>query len=43
MERLRDGFHQKNKIYQQDVFSLFIQGRLKTLDIIAIKSQITAN
>ena len=41
MERLRDGFHQKNKIYQQDVFSLFIQGILKILDIIAIKSHNT--
>ena len=41
MERLRDGFHQKNKIYQQNVFSLFTQGRLKILDVIVIKSHNT--
>ena len=33
MERLRKGFHQKGKIYQQDVFLWYIQGRLKILDV----------
>ena len=33
MERLREGFHQKYKINQQDVFSWCIQGSLK-LDVI---------
>ena len=41
MERLREGSHQKGKIYQQDLFSWFIQGRLKILDAIVIKSHNT--
>ena len=41
MERLREGFHEKSKIYQQDVFSWCIQGILKILDVIAIKSHNT--
>ena len=32
MERWREDFHQKGK-YQQDVFSLCIQGALKLLDV----------
>ena len=41
IERQRDGFHQKGKIYQQDVFSWYIPRRLKLLDV--IKSQSTCN
>ena len=41
MERLREGFHQKGKIYQQDAFSWCIQRRLKILDVIVIKSHNT--
>ena len=41
MERLREGFHQKGKIYQQDVFSWCIQRRLKLLDVMVIKSHNT--
>ena len=41
MERRREGFHQKGKIYQQDVFSWCIQGRVKLLDVIVIKSHNT--
>ena len=41
MERLREGFHQKIKIYQEDVFSWCIQGRLEILDVIVIKSHNT--
>ena len=41
MERLREGFHQKGKICQQDVFSWCLQGRLKVLDVTAIKSHNT--
>ena len=33
MERWREGFHQKDKIYQQDVFSWCLQGTLKLSDI----------
>ena len=33
MERLREDFHQKGKIYQQNVFSWCIQGTLKVLDV----------
>ena len=32
MERWREGFHQKGKIYPQDVFLWGIQGGLKLLD-----------
>ena len=32
MERWREGFHQKGKIYPQDVFLWGIQGELKLLD-----------
>ena len=32
------GFHQNDRIYQQDVFLYFIQGRLKFLDVIVLKS-----
>ena len=32
MERWREDFHQKGKIYQQDVFLWCIQGALKLLD-----------
>ena len=41
MERLRECFLEKRKTYQQDVFSWFIQGRLRILDIIVIKSHNT--
>ena len=41
MEKLREGFHQRCKIYKQDVFSWCIQGRLKILDVIVIKSHNT--
>ena len=41
MERLREGFHQKGKIYEEHVFSWCIQGRLKILDVTVIKSQNT--
>ena len=41
MERWREGFHQKGKIYQQDIFSWYIPGRLKLLDV--IKSDSTCN
>ena len=33
MERWREDFHQKGKIYRQDVFSWCIQGALKLLDV----------
>ena len=33
MERWREDFHQKGKIYQQDVFSSCIQGALKLHDV----------
>ena len=33
MERWREDFHQKGKIYQQDVFTWCIQGALKLLDV----------
>ena len=36
MERWKEGFHQKGKIYQQDVFSWFIHGRLKLLDVMLV-------
>ena len=32
MERWREGFHQNGKIYHEDEFSCFIQGKLKLLD-----------
>ena len=41
MKRLRDGFHQKGKTYQQDVFSCCTQRRLKILNVIVIKSHNT--
>ena len=37
METWRQGFHQKGKIYQQDLFSWCILGTLKPLDVIVIK------
>ena len=37
MEIWRECFHQKGKIFHQDVFSWFIQGRLKFLDVIVIE------
>ena len=40
MERWKEGLHQKDKIYQQDVFSWCIQERLKLLGVI-LKSHIT--
>ena len=43
MERWKEGFHQKGKIYQQDLFSSCIPGRLKLLDVIVIKSHNTCN
>ena len=33
MEKWREDFHQKGKIYQQDVFSWCIQRALKILDV----------
>ena len=30
------GFHHKGKIYQQDLVSWFIQGRLKLLDVMLV-------
>ena len=33
MESWIEGFHQKGKIYQQDVFSLCIQETMKVLDV----------
>ena len=33
MERWREDFHQKGKIYQQDVFSWCVKGALKRLDV----------
>ena len=41
MERWREGFHQKGKIYQQDIISWCIQGTLKLLDVIVLKSHNT--
>ena len=41
MERWRESFHQKGKIYHQDVFSWCIQNRLKFIDVIVIKSHNT--
>ena len=38
MERWWKGFHCKGKIYQQDIFSWYIQETLKLFDIIALKS-----
>ena len=43
MERWREGIHQKGKIYQQDVFSWCIPGRLELLDAIVIKSHNICN
>ena len=37
MERWREDFHQKGKIYQQNEFSWCIHGGLKLLDVIVIK------
>ena len=37
MERWREGFHQKGKIYQEDLFSWCIPGRLKLPDVIVTK------
>ena len=36
MERWRKSFHEKSKLYQQDVFSWCIQGMLKLLDVILV-------
>ena len=33
MGRWEEGFHQKGEIYEQDVFSWYIQGTLKVLDV----------
>ena len=33
MERWRENFHQKGKIYQEDIFSWCIQGTRKLLDV----------
>ena len=41
MERWREGFHQKGKIYQKGVFSWCTQGKLKLLDAIVIMSHNT--
>ena len=44
MEKWRDGFHQKGKIYQQDLFSWRIPGRLFNVhDVIVIKLHNTCN
>ena len=43
MKKWGEGFHQKGEIYQQDVFSWCIPGRLKILDAIVIKSHDTCN
>ena len=43
MERRRESFHEKGKIYQRNVFSWCIQGKLKLLDVIVIKSHNTCN
>ena len=37
MERWGEDFHQKGKIYQQDVFLWCIQGTLKLLDSCVLK------
>ena len=39
--KMKEGFHRKGKTYQQDVFPWYIQGRLKLLDVIAMKSHNT--
>ena len=36
MEKWREGFHQKDKIYQYNVFSWRIQGGMKFLDVILV-------
>ena len=36
MERWREGFHRKGKIYQQDVFSWCIQVLLMLLDVMLV-------
>ena len=41
IERWREDFHQIGEIYQQDGFSWCIQGKLKLLDVIVIKSKNT--
>ena len=41
MGRWRQGFHQKGKIYQQDVFLWCIPERMKLLDVIFISSHNT--
>ena len=38
MERWRESFHQKDRIYQQDVFSCCIRCGLKLVDVIVLKS-----
>ena len=43
MERLRESFHEQDKIYQQDVFTWCIQGRLKIHDLTVINSHNTWN
>ena len=43
MERWRESFHEKDKIYQQDVFTWCIQGRLKIHDLTVINSHNTWN
>ena len=41
MKKLREGFRQKGKIYQEGAFSWCIQRRLQILDVIVIKSHNT--
>ena len=36
MEKWREGFHQKGKLYQQDIFSWCIPGMLKLLDVMLV-------
>ena len=43
MERWRECFHQKGKIYQQDVFSWCIPEKLRHLNVIFIKLHNTFN
>ena len=44
MEKWREGFHQKGKIYQLDLFSWCIPRRMfKLLDVIVIKLHNTCN
>ena len=43
MGRWKEGFHQKGKIYQQDVFSWCIPERMRLHDVIFISSHNTCN